>query len=167
MVDRSRGRSWMRVVGGFALSGALISPSLARAQAPTAVDVQAQAQAPPGAAPAAESQAQAPPTPPVSPTEGPAAAPAVGEEKGPNTGRVSVLLGVDWASAYYFRGIVTTQNGGNNAQPYGEIGIRLLENLGPLTSLTFAPGVWNNLHWGGGTVVEPSDPVFYTEVDCT
>ncbi len=86
-------------------------------------------------------------------------------EAAPNTGRVSLTLGADWASAYYFRGIATTQNGGNNVQPYGEIGFRLLENMGPLTSLHVSPGVWNNWHYGGGLLVEPSDPKFWTEAD--
>jgi hypothetical protein len=163
MLDRTRVRSSMGTVVALALAGAMVGPPLASAQSSPPVE-EGQAQATP-AAPSTEAPAQAQATPPVSPTEGPAGTPAVGEEKGPNTGRISVLLGVDWASAYYFRGIVTTQNGGNNAQPYGEVGIRLLEDLGPLTSLTVAPGIWNNLHWGGGTVVDPSDPKFYTEVD--
>jgi hypothetical protein len=76
-----------------------------------------------------------------------------------------LLLGADWASAYYFRGIVSEQNGGNNVQPYAEIGFKLLDNVGPLTSLVIAPGIWNNWHYGGGTVVAPSDPKFWFEAD--
>ena len=99
-------------------------------------------------------------------TQGPAATPApVAAEKGPNTGRVSLLMGVDWASAYYFRGIANEQNGGNNVQPYGEVGFKLLENMGPLTSLVIAPGIWMNWHYGGGTLVQPSDPKFFFEAD--
>ena len=48
------------------------------------------------------------------------------EDKAPNTGRVSLGLGADWASAYYFRGIANVQNGGSNVQPYAEIGFKLL-----------------------------------------
>ncbi|MCI0546034.1 MAG: hypothetical protein L0027_01980 [Candidatus Rokubacteria bacterium] len=155
MVETSRGRSWTASVVALVLTAVVAAPPLVSAQSPPAGEVQA--------------QAQAPATPPAAPTEtqtqGPAAVAAVGEEKGPNTGRISVLLGVDWASAYYFRGIVNTQNGGDNVQPYGEVGFRLLENLGPLTSLTFAPGIWSNFHWGGGLVVEPSDPRFWYEAD--
>jgi hypothetical protein len=160
MVERS-GQRWGAAVVALALTGVVAGPPPGLAQSSPPGPEQPQAQAP------EQPQAQAPATPPASSTEtqGPAATPAVGEEKGPNTGRISLLLGVDWASAYYFRGIVNTQNGGNNAQPYGEVGIRLLENLGPLTSLTLAPGVWNNFHYGGGTVEEPSDPKFYYEVD--
>jgi hypothetical protein len=109
-------------------------------------------------------QAQTPaPSPSPTEAEKPAAAPA--PEPGPNTGRLSLNLGTDWASAYYFRGIATTQNGGNNVQPYAEFGLRLLENLGPLTSLVVSPGIWNNWHSGGGLLVEPSDPKFWTEAD--
>jgi hypothetical protein len=91
---------------------------------------------------------------------------AAGEDERPNAGRVSLNLGADWASAYYFRGIVNVQNGGSNVQPYAEIGFKLLENVGPLTSLTFAPGIWNNFQYGEeGRLVEPSDPRFWFESD--
>jgi hypothetical protein len=94
-----------------------------------------------------------------------AEAPA-GEEKAPNTGRVSLGLGVDWASAYYFRGIANVQNGGSNVQPYAEIGFKLLEDVGPLTSLTISPGIWNNFQYGSdGRLVETSDPGFWFEAD--
>ena len=86
------------------------------------------------------------------------------EEKPPNTGRVSLGLGADWASAYYFRGIANVQNGGINVQPYAEIGFKLLENAGPLTSLVITPGIWNNFQYGDdGRLVEPSDPRFWFE----
>jgi hypothetical protein len=89
-----------------------------------------------------------------------------GEDEGPNTGRVSLGLGADWASAYYFRGIAGVQNGGSNVQPYAEIGIKLLENEGPLSSLVFSPGIWNNFQYGDdGRLVEPSDPRFWFESD--
>jgi hypothetical protein len=133
---------WRRsiaVFAGLALTGALAIPG-------------AQAQTP---APSPAQPAQAQPEKPAEPAAPP----------GPNTGRVSLSLGADWASAYYFRGIATTQNGGNNVQPYGEFGFRLLENLGPLTSLVLSPGIWNNWHSGGGLLVEPTDPKFWTEAD--
>jgi hypothetical protein len=79
---------------------------------------------------------------------------------------VSLSLGADWASAYYFRGIANVQNGGSNVQPYAEVGFKLLENQGPLTALTFAPGIWNNFQYGDdGRLVEPSDPRFWFEAD--
>jgi len=98
-----------------------------------------------------QQQAQAPTPSPAQPTQTSSEKPAApATEAPPNTGRISLSAGADWASAYYFRGIATTQNGGNNVQPYGEVGFRLLENIGPLTSLSVAPGIWTNLHWGGG-----------------
>jgi hypothetical protein len=87
------------------------------------------------------------------------------EDKAPNTGRVSLSLGADWASAYYFRGIVGTENGGSNVQPYAEVGFKLLEDVGSLSSLVISPGIWNNFHYGDGEVVEPSDPRFWFESD--
>lgn len=133
------GRRWIAACAGLALTGAVAVPG---------------------------GHAQTPAPSPAQPTQGQAAAPAApAPEPAPNTGRVSLNLGADWYSAYYFRGIATTQNGGNNVQPYGEFGFRFLENLGPLTSLTLSPGIWNNWHSGGGLLVEPSDPDFWTEAD--
>jgi hypothetical protein len=113
----------------------------------------------------APSRASAQPT--EMPTQGPAATAApAGEETPSNTGRISLLLGADWASAYYFRGIAGVQNGGSNVQPYAEVGFKLLEDEGPLTALVFAPGLWNNFQYGDdGRLVEPSDPRFWFESD--
>jgi hypothetical protein len=146
-------RNYTAVVVGLALLGTLTDSWQARAQQ-SATEVQAQAPAP---ARAQQTEIQ---------TQGPAASGVVApEEKGPNTGRVGLVLGADWASAYYFRGIVNEQNGGNNVQPYGEIGFRLLENMGPLSSLSVGAGFWNNWHYGGGTIVEPTDPKWWYEAD--
>jgi hypothetical protein len=91
---------------------------------------------------------------------------AAAEEKAPNTGRVTLGLGADWASAYYFRGIANVQNVGNNVQPYAEVGLKLLEDVGPLTSLTISPGIWNNFQYGDeGRLVDPNDPKFWFEAD--
>ena len=86
------------------------------------------------------------------------------EDKGPNTGRISLNFGVDFATAYYFRGIAQEQNGAN-FQPYGSLAFKLIENAGPLTALTATPGFWNNWHAGGGTIVDPVDPHFWYESD--
>jgi hypothetical protein len=129
-------RKWIAAVAGLAIAGGVAAPSLAFGQQ---TDMQ---------------------------TQGPAATEAsAGEEKGPNTGRVSLNLGADWASAYYFRGIANEQNGGSNVQPYAEIGFKLLDNVGPLSSLVIAPGIWNNFHYGDGKLVEPADPRFWFESD--
>src|SRR5262245_63184742 len=139
------------VVAGLALAAGAATPVPASAQSSSPASAQTEVQ-----------QAQAPTPSPAQPapgqTPGAAAPAAPAEPPGPNTGAISLTGGTDWASAYYFRGIATTQNGGNNVQPYAEIGFRLLENMGPLTSLSVAPGIWANLHTGGGLVVPPSDP---------
>lgn len=87
------------------------------------------------------------------------------QEPPANTGRISLALGADWVSAYYFRGIVFQESGGDNVQPYLEVRFRLLEDLGPLTSLTLAGGVWNSFHSGGGLLTEPSDPKWWFEAN--
>ena len=127
---------WVAAVAGLTLAGVGAGPSLASAQQ---TEMRAQA---PGATAAPED-----------------------EDKAPNTGRVSLSLGADWASAYYFRGIANEQNGGSNVQPYAEVGFKLLDNVGPLSSLVLAPGIRNNFHYGDGTLVEPSDPRFWFESD--
>src|SRR5215813_6714504 len=71
------------------------------------------------------------------------------EDKGPNTGRISLNFGVDFATAYYFRGIAQEQSGAN-FQPSGSLAFKLIENAGPLTALTATPGFWNNWNAGGG-----------------
>ena len=129
-------RQWIAAVAGLALLGVTAGSSSAMAQQ---TDLRAQA---------AEATAL-----------------STGEDNAPNTGRVSLSLGADWASAYYFRGIVGTENGGSNVQPYAEVGFKLLDNVGPLSSLVLAPGIWNNFHYGDGTLVEPSDPRFWFESD--
>jgi len=147
-------RRWMVVVATLALTGAVATPEPGLAQSSTPAQTERQ------------QQAQAPTPSPAQPTQAPTEKPAApATETGPNTGRISLSAGADWASAYYFRGIATTQNGGNNVQPYGEISLRLLENMGPMTSFSVASGIWTNLHWGGGVLVEPSDPKFWTETD--
>ena len=71
----------------------------------------------------------------------PAAAQASEAAKGPNTGRVSINAGVDWTSAYFFRGI-KQETEDLILQPYGEVGLKLVDQAGALTalSLTAASG---------------------------
>jgi len=130
-------RTWIAGVLGLAIAGGMATPTPALAQ---------------------QTEIQ---------TQGPAAQQApTGEDKGPNTGRLSLNLGADWASAYYFRGLANVQNGGSNVQPYAEIGFKLLEDVGPLSSLVIAPGIWNNFQYGkDGRLVDPSDPRFWFESD--
>jgi hypothetical protein len=47
----------------------------------------------------------------------------------PNTGRLSLLLGNDFTTAYFFRGIVQERRG-FITQPYAEVGLKLYEGKG-------------------------------------
>jgi hypothetical protein len=88
-------------------------------------------------------------------------------EKGPNTGAVSVLMGMDWTTDYYFRGILQADEGWI-LQPYGEITFKLLENMGALNTLGLTIGSWNSLQ-GGPTGIEGGsasvDPKMWYESD--
>lgn len=61
------------------------------------------------------------------------------EEAGPNTGKISLSAGVDFTTAYFFRGIVQ-EDQGLITQPWVDIGVALSDNL----SLNF--GLWNSMH---------------------
>jgi hypothetical protein len=89
---------------------------------------------------------------------------AVNAEEQGSTGRITLNMGVDWVSEYFFRGIAQ-QVGGVNFQPYGAVAFKLVDHAGPLTALTATPGLWNNWHAGGGNLVEPVDPEFWYEAD--
>jgi hypothetical protein len=117
--------------------------ALATALGGTAMEVTAQEQKP-----AAETQ--------------PAASEA---PKGPNTGRLSISAGVDWTSAYFFRGI-KQETEDLILQPYGELGIKVVDQAGALTSLTVTGGIWNSLQTGP-TSDPPlaSDPEIWYEFD--
>ena len=66
-----------------------------------------------------------------------------------NEGRVSVGAGIDFATSYYFRGIVQ-ETSGFIAQPYLEAGLSLYE--GDNGSVSLAAGTWNSLHSAQTTV---------------
>ncbi|HXJ80883.1 MAG TPA: hypothetical protein VMS64_19665 [Candidatus Methylomirabilis sp.] len=83
----------------------------------------------------------------------PGALAAEPEEKSPNAGRISLAVGADWVSDYYYRGILFQP--GNNVQQYVEVRFRLLEDLGPLTSLTLAGGNWNDFRSSGSSDSTP------------
>jgi hypothetical protein len=110
--------------------------------------------------PPATSPATAPAPPPAAETK-----PAE-EAKGPNTGRVSISAGVDWTSAYFFRGI-KQETEDVILQPYGELSIKLVDQAGALTALSVTGGFWNSLHTGptGSDSVTASDPKIWYEFD--
>ena len=72
--------------------------------------------------------------------------PLMAGDDGPNTGKVSLSGGVDFVTAYYFRGIAQETHG-FIAQPYVDIGLNILEaDEGWLNSLDLGVGTWNSLH---------------------
>jgi hypothetical protein len=77
-----------------------------------------------------------------------------------------VSAGVDWTSAYFFRGI-KQETDDLILQPYGELTLRLVENAGALTSLSLTGGIWNSLHSGatGSDSPTASDPKLWYELD--
>jgi hypothetical protein len=97
------------------------------------------------------------PTPPAAPPAQP---------KAPNTGRVSIGAGVDWTSAYFFRGI-KQETEDLILQPYGELTFKLVEDAGALTSLSLTGGIWNSLHTGPSGSDNPTatDPKVWYELD--
>jgi hypothetical protein len=86
--------------------------------------------------------------------------------KGPNTGRLSISAGVDWTTAYFFRGI-KQETEDLILQPYGELSFKLVDHAGALTSLSLTPGIWNSVHTGpsGSDSPTASDPKVWYEFD--
>jgi hypothetical protein len=79
---------------------------------------------------------------------------------------VSLSAGVDWTSAYFFRGI-KQETEDLILQPYGEVTVKLVENAGALTALSLTGGIWNSLHTGatGSDSPTASDPKVWYELD--
>jgi len=62
---------------------------------------------------------------------------------GGNSGAVSFELGVDWTSAYFFRGFLQ-EDGGSILQPAAEVGFEFIS--GDRVSLSATLGTWNSFH---------------------
>jgi hypothetical protein len=73
--------------------------------------------------------------------------PGVGSGEGTQHRAPVHQRGVDWTSAYFFRGI-KQETEDLILQPYGEVGVKLVDQAGALTALTLTGGVWNSLHTG-------------------
>ncbi|MGH7308606.1 MAG: hypothetical protein ACREK6_07920 [Candidatus Rokuibacteriota bacterium] len=87
------------------------------------------------------------------------------QDKGPNTGRVSLGMGVDVTTHYFFRGILQ-EDQDYIVQPYGEVTFKLLEGEGAVNGLGFTLGLWNSLHGGPtGTGGANQDPRIWYEAD--
>src|SRR5687768_16373201 len=66
---------------------------------------------------------------------------------GTNEGRVSLDVGVDFTTDYYFRGIIQ-ETEDSIIQPYAEIGLNLYKGEGSLNSISGTLGIWNSFHGG-------------------
>jgi hypothetical protein len=87
------------------------------------------------------------------------------QDKGPNTGRVSLSMGMDWTTHSFFRGILQ-EDQDFILQPYGDVTFKLLEGQGPLTNVGLTLGLWNSLHGGPtGTGGPNGDPRIWYESD--
>jgi hypothetical protein len=78
----------------------------------------------------------------------------------PNTGGLSISGGVDYTTAYFFRGY-NQEDSGLIFQPYAELGINLFE--GESMSLSANLGIWNSFHENQTTAV--SGPSSWYESD--
>jgi hypothetical protein len=85
-----------------------------------------------------------------------------------NQGRISLDLGVDFTTDYYFRGIKQATDG-SIIQPSAEIGFKFYEGApgSGLDSLKGTLGIWNSFHGGdtGADGAETTDPKFWYESD--
>jgi hypothetical protein len=95
---------------------------------------------------AQESAKSGPPAPNASGTDAPAAAPQTSPDT-PAPKRVAVVAGLDFASAYLFRGI-KQEDSGVIIPPYVDVGVTVFQGDGALNSVTLNGGNWNSLHSG-------------------
>jgi hypothetical protein len=104
--------------------------------------------------------AQAPPAPAPAPA---AATEEKKEEK--NTGRISISGGIDFPTAYFFRGI-KQETDGYIIQPYGDLTFKLWDGVPAFSNLALTIGTWNSLHGGPTGVDGPNqDPKMWYESD--
>ena len=82
---------------------------------------------------------------------------------GENKGKISLSAGVDFPTAYFFRGILQ-EDGGFFAQPYGDITFNLYEGEKGLNSVGATLGLWNSFQTNS-PIPEPSDPTGWYETD--
>lgn len=85
---------------------------------------------------------------------------------GKNEGRISLGAGVDFATDYYFRGIIQ-ETDDFIAQPYASGTISLFEGGKGLNSMSVTLGIWNSFHAGptGGSGAGTVDPKSWYEAD--
>lgn len=84
---------------------------------------------------------------------------------GPNQGNISLSAGVDFPTAYYFRGIIQ-EDEDFIAQPYGEVGFSFYKGNTGLSSFGATLGIWNSFHAGpSGATGATSNPKSWYEAD--
>jgi hypothetical protein len=85
-------------------------------------------------------------------------------QAGPNSGKVAFSFGLDFTTAYFFRGILQERDG-LIVQPYGEINYSLVsKEEGCLTGFTLIGGMWNSVH-SEATLESGSGPGNWYEAD--
>jgi hypothetical protein len=65
----------------------------------------------------------------------------------PNPGNLTLIAGIDFTNAYFFRGIPQDDTG-VILWPYGDLGIALHHGDGAIKSTSVNIGMWNSLHTG-------------------
>ncbi len=70
---------------------------------------------------------------------------ASGAGAGPNEGRMSLSAGVDFPTAYFFRGIIQ-EDDDVIAQPYGDVTFNLYQGTQGVNGLRTTLGIWNSFH---------------------
>jgi hypothetical protein len=85
---------------------------------------------------------------------------------GTNEGRISLDVGVDFTTDYYFRGIIQ-ETEDSIIQPYAEVGLNLYKGESGINSISGTLGIWNSFHGGpsGADGNATTDPKFWYESD--
>jgi hypothetical protein len=78
----------------------------------------------------------------------------------PNPGALTLTAGIDFANAYFFRGIPQDDTG-VVMWPYGDLGFALFSGDGALKSVGVNVGTWNSLHTGDAGLDGPSEELWY------
>jgi hypothetical protein len=78
----------------------------------------------------------------------------------PNPGALTLTAGIDFANAYFFRGIFQDDTG-VVMWPYGDLGFALFSGDGALKSVGVNVGTWNSLHTGDAGLDGPSGELWY------
>src|SRR5262245_29661525 len=78
----------------------------------------------------------------------------------PHPGAVTLTASIDFANAYFFRGIPQDDTG-VIMWPSGDLGFALFSGSGGLKSISVNVGTWNSLHTGSAGSDGPSGKLWY------